>query len=184
MKTIEIIYIIVQILAVVLFVGSVQLKKKKNILLCQTFASFCYAGAYLINGGYSGMCTELLEQCKNFSFWCFERKDKKIPFLFLVFFLVLLMGCAVITYNGIASLLPYLINIVYFVSSYFKNPKYIRLSVFICGFIWLMYNISTGAYIICLGNAFEIISGGISLLRFRNEGNKKKRNSRKKVQVH
>ena len=39
----------------------------------------------------------------------------------------------------------------------------------ICGFIWLIYNIIIGAYIIIIGNVLEIISATISLIRYKED---------------
>lgn len=91
--------------------------------------------------------------------------------MLLIVFVFGLVVIAVFTYNGFNTLVPLMINFAYFVSSYFKNPKYIRVVLFICGFMWIYYNISVGAYIIIIGNCFEIVSATISLLRFR-ENNK------------
>lgn len=161
----NIIYYIFAILGVVLFASSVQSKKKKDILGVQTFASLCYMIAYIVKHAWSGVATEVVEQVKNIVFIQYEKKNKKIPFYFLIIFCFLLIIIACVTYNGILSMIPLLINLSYFVGTYIKNPKYIRIVVFCCAILWAIYNYSIGAYIIIIGNVLEMVSSAISLVR-------------------
>lgn len=170
----KIIYYTVSILSIFFFVGSVQFKEKKNILLVQGFASMSYFVVYFILGAYSGCAIELIEQTKDFVFYFFERKNKTIPVALLILFVLLLITASILTYDGIISLLPLIINLSYFISSYFKNPKYIRIVMLICGFIWLAYNLLIGAYIIIIGNVLEIGSAIISIIRYRDRKKIKK----------
>lgn len=162
-----IIYYIVSILSIFLFVISVQFKEKKDILLIQTFASMCYFIAYLILGSHSGCVIELIEQTKDIVFYKYEKKKKEIPITLLIIFVSSLIIASIITYDGFYSLMPLIINLLYFVSSYFKNPKYMRLTMLLCGFLWIYFNFKVGAYIIIIGNVLEIISATISLIRYK-----------------
>ena len=164
----NIIYYIFAILGVVLFASSVQPKKKKDILGVQFFASICYMIAYIVKHAWSGVATEVVEQVKNLVFIQYEKKNKKIPFYFLIIFCFLLIIIAFITYNGILSMIPLVINLSYFVGTYIKNPKYIRIIVFCCAILWAIYNYSIGAYIIIIGNVLEMVSSAISLVRNRD----------------
>ncbi len=171
---VKIIYYTASILSIFLFVMSVQFKEKKNILLTQTFAAICYFFAYLTKGAYSGCIIELIEQSKDITFYTYESKNKKIPVILLVIFITLLVVTSIITYDGFYSLIPLIINLSYFISSYLKNPKHIRIVMLICGFIWIYYNFKVGAYLIIIGNILEIISATISLLRYKNQKIKNK----------
>ena len=162
-----ILYYLVSILSVFLYVASVQYKNKKDILLVQVFASFCYLIVYIIKGAWSGVFVEVLEEMKSIIFMKYAKEDKKIPFVILIIFIFLLVLVSIIFFDGIFSLLPLFINIILFVSSYFKNPKYMRITMLICGALCGIYNISIGAYIIVIGNILEIVSASISLIRFK-----------------
>lgn len=162
------IYYIVSILSIFLYIISVQFKEKKNILIVQILASFCYLIVYIIKGAMSGIFIEIIEEIKNIIFVKYEKNDKKIPLLFLIIFISLLISVSLIFYDGILSLLPLLINIILFISTYLKNPKYIRWVMLLCGGLWGIYNLYVGAYIIVIGNILEIISALISIRRFKN----------------
>lgn len=167
MELTSIIYYVISILSILLYVMSVQFKKKKSILTTQIFASFCYSIVYIIKGAYSGASIELLEQLKNIIFIKIEEKKKKIPIFILGIFIFILVFVSFIFYDGILSLLPLLINILLFVSTYFKNPKYIRYIMFVAGGLWALYNIYVGAYIIVIGNILEMVSAVISIIKYR-----------------
>ena len=162
-----IIYYIVSILSIFLFVISIQFKDKKDILLIQTFASMCYFIVYLILGSYSGCAIELIEQTKDIVFYRYEKKKKEISIILLIIFVSSLIIASIVTYDGFYSLMPLIINLLYFVSSYFKNPKYMRITMLLCGFLWIYFNFKVGAYIIIIGNILEIISAIISLVRYK-----------------
>lgn len=167
MNLILIIYYIVSLLSIFLYVISVQCKNKKNILIIQTLASFCYLIVYIIKNAWSGVAIEIIEEIKDISFIKIEKKQKKIPPKYLIIFLTLLIAVSIIFFEGPLSLLPLIINIAYFISTYMKNPKYIRIIMLICGFIWISYNIYVKAYILVIGNILEIISAIIALIRYK-----------------
>lgn len=165
----DIIYYVISIISIFLFIISVQFKEKKNILLTQCFAAMTYFIVYLIVGAYSGCVIEVIEQVKDIVFYYFEKNNKTIPLILLILFVSLLIMASIVTYDGIYSLLPLIINLSYFISSYFKNPKHIRIVMLICGFIWATYNFLVGAYIIIIGNVLEIVSASISLIRYKEK---------------
>lgn len=169
MNLITIIYFIVSILSIFLYVMSVQFKKKEHILTTQIGASICYLIVYVIKGAWSGVCVEILEELKNFIFIKIEKNEKKIPLYVLIIFILLLVSVSIIFYDGPLSLMPLLINILLFTSTYFKNPKYIRYTMIIAATLWGIYNIYVGAYIICIGNALEIVSALISIKRYKDK---------------
>ena len=120
-----------------------------------------------------------LEETKDVVFIGYENKKKKIPLLILILFIISLFVVTFIFYDGYGSILPLVINIILFVSTYFKNPKWIRYVMVLCGFLWGCYNLYVGAYIILIGNALEIVSAFISIYRFKDIDNKKVTKKRK-----
>lgn len=162
-----IMYISVSVLSIILYVLSVQYKNKDRILITQIFASICYLIVYIFKGAWSGVSIEFLEETKDVCFIGYEQKNRKIPFYILVIFVSLLITCSIIFYDGLLSLLPLLINIILFVATYFRNPRFIRYSLVISGILWGIYNLYVKAYIICIGNVLEVVSAIISLYRFK-----------------
>lgn len=162
------VYYVVSVLSIFLYVASVQFKKKRNILITQIFASLCYLIVYVIKGAWSGVAIEILEELKDVVFINIEKKGKKIPIIVLIVFIGLLIVISIIFYDGVLSLLPLIINLLLFISTYFKNPKYIRWIMLVCGALWASYNIYVGAYIIVIGNVLEIISAAIAIVKYKD----------------
>lgn len=171
--------IIIQIMSIVLYIMSVQFKKKKSILITQIGASLCYLITYAIQGYYakmasawSGVAIEVVEEVKDVAFIKVEDKKGKVPMPYLILFLAVLIAVSIYFYAGPISLIPLFINILYFVSTYFKNPYWIRFVMLINACLWIIFNIAVGAYVIVGGNVLEIISATISLIRFKDERKK------------
>ena len=62
---VTVVYITISILSILLYVLSVQFKKKENILITQIGASLCYLIVYVIKGAWSGVFVEVLEETKD-----------------------------------------------------------------------------------------------------------------------
>lgn len=177
----NIIYYIVSILSIFFYVMSVQFKKKKQILIFQILASIFYLLVYIMVGAWSGVSIKIIDSLKNIIFINYEdkksNKNKDIPIGYLLFFIGLLIFVSIIFYDGVLSLLPLIINIALFISTYFKNPKYIRLVMIITGICWGIYNLYVAAYLLIIGNVLEVTSAIISVFRFKKEDNKIKKKS-------
>lgn len=164
----KIVYYIFALLAVGVFIFSIQFKRKKDILLAQTFANFFYSISYLVLNAYSAVVMNFISAIRAYIFYLYAKKRKKPPFYLLFIFIVSILIILYFVYKDLYSLIPPLITIAYFISTYCKNPKVIRVVFLVCGFIWIFYNLKVGAYVALIGNSFEIISGIIALRRFRN----------------
>lgn len=100
-------------------------------------------------------------------FYLYENKNKKIPIYYLIVLVIMIIILGIISYDGIFSLLPTIITLIYTISIYQDNDKVIRISYTICGILWVFYNYEVGAYTIMIGNVVEVISGFVSILRYR-----------------
>lgn len=178
----DIIVNVVSIISIALFLLSVQFKKKKDILIVQTLSSICYMIVYAILGALSGCIIELVEQSKNLVFIGYEKRNKEIPLYALLVFIFMLVIITIFTYDGWNSAIPLAIYILYFLSSYFKNPKHIRITMILCAMIWMVYNYTIGAKLMIIGNVLEIISAIVSLIRYDMRLEKKKSTKKKQTE--
>lgn len=153
-------------LAISLWVVSIQNKERKNILLFQGVANLLYIIEYSLLNAYSAASMNLISTIRCF---IFRKVDEKKLHKLTIIFIGLILILGLLTYNGILSLIPILISIIYTISSSNKNAKYNRIAILIAAFIWIYYNYKVEAYITIVGNIFEIISGILSLIRFKDE---------------
>ena len=158
---------IIGIISVILWIYSVQNKKQHKILFFQFLANLGYAIQYLLIKAYSASAMNLSSSLRSLIFSIKRKHKKKISKLWLIFFLISIIILGIITYDGLLSLLPTIITIFYAISSWVKDVKVMRIVFILAAFGWIYYNIQVHAYAAIIGNVFEIISGFISLIRFK-----------------
>lgn len=160
---------LIGLLAVILFISSIQFKEKKTILLFQFYANTLYLVEYALLGAFSASAMNIISAVRCYIFRNFDIKKKKIPTFYLITFIVLIIFFGLISYDNVLSLIPIIITSAYIISSFCKGTYVIRIIYFICSILWLFFNIKVGAYACAAGNVLEFISGFISLLKYRKK---------------
>ena len=158
-------------IAISFFVCSIQFKEKNKILLFQLTANVIYAISYVIFKAYSAVFTNIISALRCLLYSIFESKNKKIPIILPIIFILISLIIGFYLYENLLSLLPILISIIYIISAYQKNQKVIKVCFIICGFIWFYFNFKVQAYICMVGNVFEIISGTHALSKLKKRQN-------------
>lgn len=155
--------------ALTTWISSVQVNKKSNILALQMLANIFYATQYFLLGLYSTAFMNIVSVFRCYIFGMNSRKDKETPFWILLIILFIIFIFALLYCKTFLDLIPILATLLYTTSTWKNNNKYIRYVFVICGFLFSFYNILVNAYISFIGNIFEVISGTISIIRFRKE---------------
>lgn len=155
------------ILALMIWVSSVQAKEKKNILLMQAFANLFYALQYFIFGYLSTGLMNMVSVIRSIIF-AKNAKDNKQPSVFyLILFILIIIILGLIYCRSFIALLPIIGTILYTISGWVKSNTILRYIYMICAVIFFVFNLNAGTYIPLIGNICEIISGTISLIRFK-----------------
>lgn len=157
------------IIAFLFYIISLQCKHKKDILSLQTLANIFYASQYFILNALSGAYTAILATIRSLIYYFYEKKNKNIPLILPIIFIIILLIISYISYTGLNTLLPIVINTLLIIFTYTKNLKYLRINSLVCAILWIIYNINVQAYGVLLGNIFEILSVIIALKRFEGE---------------
>ncbi len=157
------------VLAIFFWIISIQEKRQYKIIYLQMFANLFYTIEYLVLGVLSAASMNFVSTIRCYLFYRKKKERRKVPEVWLIGFISLLVILGIITYNGYLSLIPIIITIFYTISSYLKKAKWIRIVVLIAAFIWIYYNYVVGAYVVIIGNILEILSSSISLIRYRKE---------------
>ena len=168
MNNIEILAQFFGIVAIIIWNLSIQNKELKRILFFQFIANLFYSLEYFLLGAGTAGLMDFTSGCRCFVFYYKNKKNKPISkkWLFIFCFLITVLG--IIGYNGPISLIPVILTLFYTISSYTKTSNWTRISFLLAAFIWIYYNIQVKAYVGVIGNSIEIISGIISIFRFRN----------------
>lgn len=158
------------------WVSSIQLNKKSRILELQILASVFYAFHYGFLDAMSAVGVTLVSIIRLLTIYLIEKKGKEVPLYVLLIFLGMLVIVGIFTYEGIISMLPIFITMIYTYVTWQKNTKVIRIGFFCAGWMWIIYNFTIGSYILMIGNILEVISSTVSFFRFdRNKKEKEEK---------
>ena len=161
--------IIFGILALILWIGSVQVKERHNILLVQALANFFYALQYYFLGFLSTALMNLVSTIRCITFARSAKLKKQPHEIYLITFLILILLIAIRYCNTFLDFLPIVATMLYTISAWLNKDSILRYVYILCACIFSIYNYKMGAYIPLIGNFGEIISGTISLVRFKSK---------------
>lgn len=153
------------------FVSSIQAKEKKKVMLFQLIANLLYGVSYFLLSVKSAFLMSLVSAIRC-AILFFTKKEKPLK-IFLFLLLAMIVIITVFTYDGPLSLIPAMITAMYTISTWQNNMTIIRYAFIAAGLLWIFYNFNVGAYVIIIGNTFEVISGIVSLKRFQKKPDKK-----------
>lgn len=164
---------VVGILAIVVFAISPHQKTKKRVLIFNIISCLLYATQYLLLGAFSAAATNIIGAAKDRVFYEYENKKKDIPIMVLLIYIVILVISGILTYTNIFSVFPVLLSSLSAYGVWQKNLKVYRNIVVINSASWLIYNFVVGAYVGAIGNAFQICSAIVAIIRLDVIKNKK-----------
>ena len=149
------------------WLSSVQVKKKSNILVLQLLANIFYAIQYFLLGYFSTGLMNLVSSFRCLFFGLNSKNNKNNPFSLLLLFIFIIVILALLYCKTPLSLIPALATLLYTVSTWQNDTQFLRYIFIVNAIFFLIYNYIVGAYVSLLGNIFEIISGTISIIRFK-----------------
>ena len=160
---------ILSLIAFTFFVLSVQAKEKSKLIKQQLIANILYGISYLMLGVKIAFYMNIISsiRCIIINYTKKEQPSR----IYLWGLMVLIAVAGIYNYDNILSLMPIIITIIYTLSTWQDNMKLIRYSFIVAGVMWIFYNLTVGAYGSIVGNVFEIISGIISIKRFKKDTN-------------
>lgn len=166
-RTILILSQIVGIMAVITYVLSYQLKKRKNITAVNATSSILYVLQYILLGAFEGAVLDVLSALATV---VAHNKDKKIlarhiKWVFAIIYLTM-VASGLILYKNLFSLCPIVGAVLQTGAFWISDERKIRIVSFISGPFWLAYNIASCAYGSALGNIMCMISIGIAIYRY------------------
>lgn len=151
------------------WISSVQVKKKSNILILQLLANIFYAIQYFLLGYFSTGLMNTVSAFRCFTFGINAKKNKNNSFGLLLLILFIIFILSLIFCKTFLGLIPVFNTLLYTISTWQNNTKYLRYVFILCSVLFIFYNYIVGAYVALIGNIFEIISGILSIIRFKKE---------------
>ena len=158
---------IIGVLAIITWSLSIQNKDKKGILIYQVAASVLYGVQYFLLGAFSACLMDFTSALRCLIFYFEDKKRGKVSNISFILFAIIILIFGIISFKGIISILPIITSLIGLYSIWQNNLNKTRYLFIVNALIWLFYNFSVGAYVNIIGNFFEILSGIISIIRFR-----------------
>ncbi len=162
---------IVGILAVVFYLLSYQLKKRRSIVLVNSFSSALYVIQYLLLGAIEGAAMDIIS---TISAVTANNKEKsfiaKYVKAIIVIINMLLLAVGIIFYKNIFSIFPVLGAMLQVSALWITDEKKIRLVSFLGVPFWLIYNLISQAYGATVGSVLCMISIGSAIYRYDIKG--------------
>ena len=182
----DITYILSQIFIIISYIFLVftyQTKNRKNILAFNFVSLIATGLSYVFLSAYSGLAMVFVALIRNIIFLIDEKKNGKNDknstkdYIILAILYLISIAFAILTYNGILSMMSVVATMLYTFSVWQKNTKVYKLLGIPIEAIWIVYNI----YIFSIfGIILESILAISTVIGYLRENNNKKEKGEKK----
>ncbi len=159
---------LVGIAALLLDVGSLQLKHRKYILATQILASLTWVGHFLLLGATAGAGMNAVGVVRSVSYYAFPGKNR--PWWLVWAIVVLSCLVTIVLWQGPVSLLPMAAMILAAIAFWQRSEQAIRLLLLLCVPLWFTYNVIFHSYAGMLSDAVACASALVALYRYRHQG--------------
>ena len=135
------------------------------MLILQLINSLANIVQYFFLGAFSAMLTNLITGINTYILSKYAKDNKKVPLHFFIIYSAIIIIAGIFTYKGLISLFPIVLSIVTAYITWQDNLKIYR-AVNICiALLWIVYNLSVGAYTIIIVNMIHLTSAIIAVYR-------------------
>lgn len=141
-----------------------QKKTRRGLILSKLLSDVIWFLYYFSLSAYSGAGIAVIGILRELVFVNKEKKWAKHP-VWLVFFLALSFGCAVLTWKNAFSLLPCAASAVSVISFWIGNPRLSRILSYPISACMLTYDIACGAVLGIVNELFTVLSSIVGAVR-------------------
>ncbi len=160
------------IFALICTVVSMQLKKKKPLMILQTASEAFIIAQYWVKGAITGSFMAVVSFVRDIIFTKYGKK--RAPLWILITIYVIMTILTIMSWAGPLSLLPYVGSLIYCWSLWYGKVKWIRLGNGIGNSPYLFYTLLTGNYALFIMTLLEVISSFVGFFRIDVFGKQKK----------
>lgn len=166
------------ILALICTVVSMQLKRKKHLMILQTASEAFIVAQYFVKNAFTGSLMSIVAFIRDIIFTKYEKR--RAPLWILIALYTVMTILTIVSWAGPLSLLPYVGSLIYAWSLWYGKVKWIRAGNAIGNSPYLIYTILTGNYALFIMTLLEVIAAIIGFIRI-DIINTKKKTKRKKL---
>ena len=166
------------IFALICTVVSMQLKKKRHLMILQTASEAFIVAQYFVKGAVTGSLLSIVSFIRDAILTKYEKR--RAPLWFLIALYVIMTVLTIVSWAGPLSALPYIGSLIYAWSLWYGKTKWIRLGNAVGNTPYLFYTILTGNYALFVMTLLEVISSAIGFFRLEVAKKKKRGKPTKK----
>ena len=133
-------------------------RKRKNIFIAKIFCDFTASINLLMLGAVVGGAICGLNVIRSLIFYQRGRKKWASHILVPIFFVVLTIGCSLLDWGGLYSILPTVGSIFAIVGFWQHDPRLIKLLNLPCVTLWMIYNVLSGSIGNSIANAISVVT--------------------------
>lgn len=160
------------IFALICTVVSMQLKKKRPLMVFQTASEAFIVAQYLVKNAVTGALMSTVSFVRDVIFTKYNKK--RAPLWILIVLYIIMTVLTIFSWAGPLSILPYTGSLIYAWSLWYGKTKWIRLGNAVGNSPYLVYTILTGNHVLFAMTLFEVISAIVGFVRIDVLGKKKK----------
>ena len=162
-------FVFVQILGIitlVIFVISLQQKKKENFLLIQTGGTVLFIIQYILTGKYTGAILFTIVLIRGLVFYYYKKKELKPSITVLVIFQVVLVISTYFSWQNILSIIPFIATTAKTWGTWQDDMKWTRRTSLISQSSMIIYNLTASMYTGALTELCNLTSTIIAMWRY------------------
>ena len=158
------------VFALVCTVVSMQLKKKRPLMILQTASEAFIIAQYFVKGAFTGSFLAIVSFIRDIIFTHYGRR--RAPLWILIVLYIIMTILTALSWAGPLSILPYVGSLIYAWSLWYGKVKWIRFGNTVGNSPYLVYTILTGNYALFAMTLFEVLSAAIGFIRIDLLGKK------------
>ena len=151
------------ILALICTVVSMQIKKKRPLMILQTISEAFIIAQYIVKGAITGSFIAVVSFIRDIIFTKYDKK--RAPLWILLVLYVIMTVLTIISWAGPLSALPYVGSLIYAWSLWYGKTKWIRLGNAVGNSPYLAYTLLTENYALFAMTLLEVISAIAGFMR-------------------
>lgn len=151
-------------LALISTVVSMQLKKKRSLMVLQTVSEAFIVLQYFVKGAFTGSFMAITSFVRDIVFTRYNKK--RAPLWMLIVLYAVMTVLTAISWAGPLSILPFIGSLIYAYTLWYGKVKWIRFGNAVGNSPYLIYTILTGNYVLFVMTLFEVVSAAIGFIRF------------------
>lgn len=161
-------FIIAQIIAAIVLVLTViciQQKTKEKILIYQIIANILDGIQWLLLTAITGGVIGFLNALRCVIFYWYKKKNKKPSALFLVIFIFVVIGCGVISWQNMYSIIPIAAGIIFTYGLWQDNVTITRICTALSAGSLSVYGLVFKGFVRAVGLIAECASAIVAIIR-------------------